>query len=168
MALTTQIRANVTAQMTKTGDLGNPAATLILNFLDTLEDGVTNLNADLAYGATETIAASGNTVLDFGTGGGLVDPFGDPFEPVEMVLLFVYAATANTNNVVIGANASEPFLMGLAGTTPTEAVKPGGFWMSFAPAGFAVVNNTNDKLKFLNSAGGTPVDFSILAIGRSA
>lgn len=168
MTLTTQIRASVTAQLSKSGDLGSPAATLILSFLDTLEDGVTNLTADLVWAETSTIAASDTGVLDFGTGGGLVDALGDPFEPAEICLYYAKADEDNVNNVVFGANASEPWLGPMAGTTPTTAIKPGAFFLWFAPQGWAVTNNSADKMKRANSGAGSGVDFSEIIIGRSA
>jgi hypothetical protein len=167
MALITQITNKVVANLTGSGDLGAPSATLILSFLDTLEDGTTNAQADMGWGDTRTVALSDSEVLDFGSGGGLVNVFGGAFEPAEIVLLAVHALPANTNSVRVGNN-TEPFLGPMLGTTPTTDVKPGGILMWYAPAGWAVANNSSDKLKMLNSGAGTSVTYSILVIGRSA
>lgn len=168
MTLSTQIRAQITATLSSTGDLGNPAVQLALSVLDTLADGVTNVQADKIYAKNHTIAASGSVELDMGAGGGMLDALGAAFEPAEVVALFVVADDGNTNNVVVGAAAAEPFLMGMGGTAPTQSCKPGGLLQKYDPAGWPVVNNTNDKLKLANSSSGTPVTASVIILARSA
>ncbi len=164
----TQIRAQISTTQTKALDLSSPSAQIAISLLDTLANGTTNVQADKVWGDTRTLAASANEVLDFGTTGGLVDAFGDAFEPLEIAAVMILAADGNTNNVVVGANATEPFVGPMGGTTPTETIKPGGCLLWYAPAGWAVVNNTNDKLKVANSGAGTGVDYSILVVARSA
>ena len=168
MALTTQVRASITASQVGDLDLTDPTAAHALSVLESLADGTSNVQADKIFSDTRSIALSSSEELDFGTTGGLSDAFGVAFEPAEIVAVLIVADEGNTNNVVVGAAAAEPFLGPLGGTAPTETIKPGGFLFWFAPAGWAKVNNTNDKLKIANSGAGTAVAYSIVVIGRSA
>ncbi len=168
MALSSQIRVSITGTLSKTRDLSSPQAQIALSLLATLADGTTNVQADKAWDDTRTLAASATEDLDMGTGGGLVDALGDAFAPLEVAALMIFAAAGNTNNVVVGAAAAEPFLGPMGGTTPTTTIKPGGSLLWYAPAGWAVANNSNDKIKVANSGAGTTVDYSIVIIGRSA
>jgi hypothetical protein len=167
-SLTAALRASINATFTDDQDLGDPTVQVALSALESLANGTSNVQADKIFSDTVTIELSGDDVLDMGTTGGMLDAFGDAFEPVEVVAVLLVADDGNTNNVVVGANASEPFLGPMAGTAPTTAVKPGGWLFWFAPAGWAVANNTNDKLKIANSGAGTGVTFSIIILGRSA
>jgi hypothetical protein len=168
MALSTQIRAAISATQSGDLDLTDPSAVHALSVLESLADGTTNVQADRIFSDTRTLAASATEDLDFGSGGGLTDAFGTAFSPAEIVCVFIVAAEANTNNVIVGAAAAEPFLGPMGGTTPTETIKPGGFLFWFSPAGWTVTNNSNDKLKIANSAGSTGVDYSIVVVARSA
>ena len=169
MALSSQIRVSITGTLSKTRDLSSPQAQIALSLLATLADGTTNVQADKAWDDTRTLAASATEDLDMGTGAGqLVDALGDAFAPAEVVAVMIFAAAANTNTVVVGAAAAEPFLGPMGGTTPTTTIKPGGCLLWYAPAGWTVTNNSNDKIKVANSGAGTGVDYSIVIIGRSA
>ena len=166
-SLAVQLRAAISATLTDDQDLSDPTAQVALQDLDSLANGTSNVQADLVFADTRTIAASGDETLDMGTTGGLTSPLGAAFEPAEIVAVLMLADSGNTNNVVVGA-ATEPFLGPLGGTTPTTSIKPGGWLYWYAPAGWAVANNTNDKLKVANSSSGTGVTYSIVIIGRSA
>ncbi len=168
MPLTASIRASITAQLSKTLDLSSPSAQPALSVLAALTNGTLNTEADRVFADTRTLAASATEDLDFGTAGGLKDDMGDPFEPVEIAALMVTAAVGNTNNVVMGNAAAEAFLGPFGAATHTLAVKPGACMLWFAPAGWPSLNNASDKLKFLNGGAGTPVTYSIIALGRSA
>lgn len=168
MTLSASIRAAIATQFSKSLDLGSPSAAPTLALVDSLADGITNDQADMVWADTRDIPLSDDEDLDFGTTGGLLDVFGDPFEPAEIVAVQITAAAGNTNNVVVGAAAAEPFLGPMGGTAPTTTLKPGASLQWYAPAGWAVANNTNDKLKVANSGAGTPVTYSIIVVGRSA
>ncbi len=166
-SLSAQLRASINATFTDDQDLGDPTVQVALSALESLANGTSNVQADKIFSDTVTIEASGDDVLDMGSTGGMLDAFGDAFEPAEVVAVLLVAADGNTNDVVVGAN-TEPFLGPMGGTTPTTSVKPGGWMFWFSPAGWAVANNSSDKLKIANSSSGTGVTFSIVILGRSA
>lgn len=166
--LSTRLTAQIIATLQSALDLGSPSAQIALSVIDSLATGTTNVQADMIFADTRTLAASASETLDMGSGGGLSDYLGAAFSPAEVVAVLIAAADGNTNSVVVGAAAAEPFLAGMGGTTPTETIKPGGFIFWYAPAGWAVANNSNDKIKVLNSSSGTGVDYSIVIVARSA
>lgn len=167
-SLSAQLRAAINVTFTDDQDLGDPTAQIALSDLDALANGTSNVQADLVYANTSTLAASATETWDMGSGGGMLNPLGGAFEPAEVVAILILADAGNTNNVVVGDAAAEPFLGPMGGTTPTSSIKPGGWLYWYAPAGWAVTNNTNDKLKIANSAGSTGVTYSIVIVGRSA
>ena len=165
MPLTTGIRAGIDCAYTKAADLGTPNAPIHLLIDVALATGTLNSQADKAWGDTRTLAASTTEDLDlFGT---LLDAFGDLFSPVEIVALMVYADAANTNDVVVGGAAATQFVGPFGAATHTHKVRPGGFYMWYAPAGFANAAGS-DFLRVGNGGAGTSVTYSIVIVGRSA
>lgn len=114
-----------------------------------------------------TIVASGTDDLDF-AGGGLVDVFGGAISLARIKLIAVYAASGNTNNVVVGGGTN-PITTIMGGTTPTTIVKPGGLWLVSAPdaAGYVVTAATADILRLANSGAGSSVTYDIIVAGAS-
>lgn len=167
-SLAVQLRAAINATFTDDQDLSDPTAAVALAGLESLANGTSNVQADLVWSDTRTIALSSSEVLDMGTGGGLTTPFGAAFSPAEVVALLALAAEGNTNNVIFGNNGTEDFFGPLGAATHTHAIKPGGWWFWFNPAGYAVTNNSSDKIKVANSGAGTSVEYSIVIVARSA
>jgi hypothetical protein len=167
-SLAVQLRAAITATFTDDQDLTDPTAAIALSALESLANGTSNVQADLVYQDTFSIPLSSSTVLDMGTGGGMTTPFGGAFAPAEVVGFLLVADAGNTNNIIIGNNATEDFLGWFGAVTHTEAVKPDGWTFHFAPAGWAVANNSTDKIKLANSGAGTAVAGSVIIIARSA
>lgn len=167
-SLAVQLRAAINATFTDDQDLSDPTAAVALAGLESLANGTSNVQADLVWSDTRTLAASASEVLDYGTGGGLTTPFGAAFSPAEMVSQLWLADEDNTNNVIVGNNGTEDFFGPLGAATHTHAIKPGGWWFWFAPAGYTVTNNSSDKQKVANSGAGTGVIYSVVSIARSA
>jgi hypothetical protein len=167
-SLTTQLRVAINATFTDDQDLSDPTASVALSALESLANGTTNVQADLVWSDTRSVALSSSEVLDMGTGGGLLTPFGAAFAPAEVCAMLVTADEGNTNNVILGNNGTEDFIGPFGAATHTMAVKPGGWYFVFAPAGWTVTNNSSDKIKVANSGAGTAVVYSIVIIGRSA
>lgn len=170
-SLNTTVRAGISAAYYGT----NPLASQAYNLPDSatqdivLAQGTAANQADLIYATSLTVSASSSTTLDLtGSGASLTDPFGASLSFLHIKAVYIRAATGNTNNVVVGNAASNPFVGPMAGTTPTSAVLPGGVLMWVAPAaGWAVVDSSSDQLKLANSSSGTSVTFQIVIIGTS-
>ena len=85
--------------------------------------------------------------------------------------LFIKAASANTNNVVIGAATSNQWAT-LLNTTGTLTLRPGASLAVVAggadATAYAVTASTGDLLKVASSAAGSSVSYDICIIGASA
>jgi len=123
--------------------------------------------ADRIYYTQPTVAASGNTTIDLA--GSVVDIFGATVTFARVKGLIVAAASANTNNVIVGNAATNGFITWVGGATHTVTVRPGGFLALMAPdaTAYAVTAGTGDLLLFTNSAAGTSVTFDVIVIGAS-
>ncbi len=131
-----------------------------------LATGVAANKADLVYAATLTIAASGNQTLNLANGS-LLNPIGEAVTFVKIKTISIVALAANTNDVVIGAAGSNPFVGPFGGTAPTIAVKPGGrVLLCNTIDGWTVGSGVN--LKLANSSSGSGVTFDIEIVGTSA
>lgn len=120
--------------------------------------------ANLLYFETLTIAASGNQNLD--VAGVLVDPLGATITAAEIVAVYVGAATANVNDVVLTRPASN----GLPLFTTAGAginIGPGDFSLRTYRNGITVTPSTGDLINLANSGAGTSVTFDVLLLGRT-
>lgn len=149
-----------------TNDLGTPMIDIPAMAATVLGSGTGEYQADLIFSDTRTVGASTSEDLDLA--GVLADPLGTTLTMVEVVAVLIYADPTNTNNVVVGA-ATQAVPLGFAGTAPTFAVPPGGWFMVGAPeGGWAVGAGATDDLKIANSGAGTSVIYTVIIIGRSA
>lgn len=123
---------------------------------------------DRLFAAQRTIAASGTDDLDL-TGTALQDILGQNLALARVKLIAVYAATGNTNNVVVGAAASNQFVGPFGAATHTLAVQPGGSLLLLSPtaAGWPVTAATADLLRIANSGAGTSVTYDVIIGGSS-
>lgn len=175
MALTAQFSARVTAGLTGTApvsDLGasvTPKTGVDQSVLENIANGTGAGQGDLLFADTRTLAAS--AVEDLDLAGVLLDAFGVAITFARIKGLYVKAAVANTNNVVIGADAVNPWAT-LLNTTGTLTLRPGASFLATVGAadaiGYAVTAGTGDLLQVANSAGGTGVDYDIVIVGASA
>ncbi|NUK22067.1 hypothetical protein [Streptomyces lunaelactis] len=153
---------------TKASDLTALEDTLNKRWAVHLDSGTGAGKADLRFTDTRTLSASATEDLDLS--GSLLDSFGAALAFVKVKGLFIKAADGNTNNVVIGAAAANPWTA-LLGATGTIVVRPGMTVGAMCGAAdvtcLAVVPGTGDLLKAANSAGGTSVTYDIVIIGSS-
>lgn len=133
-----------------------------------LDSGTGANQADKAWWDTRTINASSNDDLDLA--GSLLDAFGAVLTFVKVKAIGIAASALNTNNVVMGAAASNQFVGPFGAATHTAAVAPGGFQCFARPdgTGWPVVASTGDILRIANGGAGTPVTYDIVIIGTSA
>lgn len=169
MALTSTLAMSAFAELTSSLDLGTGSAKQSLNRSVTLSSGTTAGKADRVFSDRRTLAASATEDLDLA--GVLLDAFGAAITFVRIKGLFISAAAANTNNVVVGAASANQWAT-LLNTTGTVTLRPGascGFIAGSADAtAYAVAAGTGDLLKVANSAAGTSVTYDIHIVGASA
>lgn len=166
MGLRTQIAVRLTALLTGAPDKGQTRHEIdeLIAAVD-LESGTGTGQADLLFDDTRTIAASSNETLDLNA---LTDMLGVTANFVKVKALIVKASAGNTNDVVVGAAASNPFVGPMGGTTPTHTLKPGGVMVWYNPAGWSSANGASDQLKIANSSSGSSVAYDLYIVGTSA
>ncbi|MFG2277519.1 hypothetical protein ACGFNQ_02375 [Streptomyces asoensis] len=156
------------AELSAAAGLGTARVPAQLSRSVTLANGTGVGKADKVYQARRTLAASATEDLDLA--GVLADALGSTVTFVRVKGLFISAAAANANNVVVGAASSNAWAA-LLNATGTLTVRPGatvGAMAGVADAGYAVTAGTGDLLKIANSAGGTSVQYDIFIVGASA
>ncbi|MFD6968380.1 hypothetical protein [Streptomyces sp. NPDC059949] len=83
----------------------------------------------------------------------------------------ISAAAANTNNVIVGANASADWI-GLLNAAGTVTLRPGATFAAMSGSadatGMVVTATTADLIKVANSAGSTSVSYDVIIVGNSA
>ncbi len=165
--MTITVTAGVKGTLPKTVDVGTVDAVYRQIFSLPLAYGTANGECDLVYSDTFTIAASGSTTLDLA--GSLTMANGAAAVFVEVAAIFLTADAANTNNIIMGNNASADFIGWFGSATHTLSVTPGGAIFLAAPgAGRAVTATSADIIKLANSSSGTSVTGTIVIVGRSA
>jgi hypothetical protein len=169
MALSTTVRASISARQTSALDLGSAAASISAADEVSYADGAGAGQANRAWQDTRTLAASATEDLDLA--GTLTDAFGATVTFARVKAIRIKAAPDNTNNVVVGAASSNAWAS-LLNATGTLTLRPGAFVelaVSEADAtGYAVTAGTGDLLKVANSGAGSSVSYDIVIIGASA
>lgn len=123
--------------------------------------------ADRLWADQRTIAASGTDSLDLN--GVLVDAVGTTLSLLRVKLIYIAAASGNTNNVVVGGAGANTFINWVGAAAHTVNVRPGGFLALYAPdaTAYGVTAGTGDILQVANSGAGTPVTYNVVIIGSS-
>ncbi|MEU6535513.1 hypothetical protein [Streptomyces sp. NPDC047000] len=157
------------AELSTALDLGTGKAPQSLSRQMSLKNGTAAGQADRVFSDRRTLAASATEDLDLA--GVLLDAFGSAITFARIKGLVIAAAAGNTNNVVVGAAASNPWAT-LLSSTGTVTLRPGAFLAvgtgTADATGYAVTAATADLLKIANSAGSTSVTYDIHIIGASA
>ena len=170
MGLATSVILSVVADYTRALDLADTRSPLNKKYSLTLVDGAAAGQANVVFHDRRTLAPSANEDLDL-IGTMLSDPAGVALSLVRVKGLFIAAAQANVNNVVVGAAAANPWAT-LLNATGTITFRPGasmGYFVSALDAvGHTVTPGTGDLLRVTNGGAGTPVDYDIIVIGANA
>ena len=168
MTLTTRVTARVEATHTSGLDLATVSDPL--DFLRRIElaSGTGASQADQVWHDQRTLSASASEDLDFA--GSLADAFGSTLTFARIKLLAVYAAAANTNNVVVTQDSSAGVAGIFTGASEGVSVRPGGIFLWVAPdaTAAAVTATSADLITFTNSSSGTSVTYDVVVIGASA
>ncbi len=169
MAVSSSLSMAATVSQTKTLDLTTVADPLMFRRAVNLTDGTTAGKADKVFHDRRTLAASATEDLDLA--GSLLDVFGAVINLVRVKGLFISAAAANENNVIIGNAASNGWAT-LLNATGTLILRPGASIGAMAgPAdatAYAVTAGTGDLLTVANSGAGSAVTYDIVIVGASA
>lgn len=169
MALTSDLGISISATLTKAADLSTPSDPMSWRRGVHLESGTTAGKADLRFADTRTLAASATEDLDLA--GVLTDVYGTALTFVRIKGIFISASSANSNNVVVGAAASNQWAT-LLNATGTITLRPGATFAAMSGSadatGMAVTAGTGDLLKVANSGAGSSVSYDIVIIGASA
>lgn len=166
--LSAKIRVLLQATLEDTKGLATVPANLNRADLIDFASGVGLNQANRIYTAAVNIAAAGTLELDLA--GVLTDVFGAVITFARIKAIYVQAAVANVNNVVVGGAAATPFIGPFADATDKIHARPGGMILLVAPdaTGWPVGAGASDKLLFENSGGGTAVDFNLVIVGANA
>lgn len=167
MPLTSGVSVALSGTLTSALDLATGSSPLSVRKAVNLASGTGIGKADKIWADRRTLAASATEDLDLA--GVLLDAFGTAITFVKVKGLYISAADANSNNVVVGA-ATAPWAT-LLSTTGTLTLRPGAFvgvGTGAADAGYAVTATTGDILKIANSGAGTSITYDIAIIGASA
>lgn len=164
------VRANIAltidATLTGTGDLGSPKQRVPIDELIQLSEGTAAVDeANILFQDTRTLAASANEDLDLA--GSLTNAFGATIAAAEVVLLFIRAASGNTNNVNVTRPASNGFAGPFLAAGDGVSIKPGEWQVFVSQTGWAVTAGTGDLVNIANSAGGSSVSYDVVVIART-
>lgn len=167
MALTSRVSVDLSAVLTGSADFGAPSSRVNLAQKLDLSSGTGAGKADKIWSRRRTIAASGSDDLDLA--GSLSDVFGGTITFATIKVLYVKASDANTNDVVVGGDASAAWDT-MLGDSGTIALKPGAVLLvaSTAANPWAVTATTADILQVANSSSGSSVTYDIAILGASS
>lgn len=169
MPMSSSLSIAATVTQTKALDLTTTSDPLMFRQAVSLASGTGAGQADKVFHDRRTLAASAAEDLDLA--GVLLDAFGAAITFVRVKGLFITAAAANVNNVVVGADATAPWAT-LLNATGTITLRPGASFAAMAGAAdgtaYAVTATTADMLQVANSAAGTSVTYDIIIVGSSA
>lgn len=170
MGLRSSLAIAASATQTSALDLTSASAPVNFSRAVALGSGTGAGKADRMWTDRRQIAASGTDDLDL-VGTALLDPFGAVVTFTRIKGLFISADHANTNDLVIGAAASNPWV-GLLNAAGTFKLKPGGSAAFIAgvedATAWATTATTGDLLRVANGAAGSVVNYDIVIIGASA
>lgn len=168
MAPTLTAKISVAVQVEYRNPLDLSAAVDNLDFQKVLRlgSGVAAGQADRCWHSRRILAASATENLDLS--GTLTDEYGNPLTPARIKGLYVRAADANTNDVVVGGAGTNAWTGPFGGTAHTLAVPPGMLLPLTRLDGWPVTANTADLLKFANGGAGSPVTYDVVIFATSA
>ncbi len=155
----------VLGQMIKALDIGTARLDVNYSKRYTVTNGTGASQSNMVWTDTRTVAASSSDDLDLY--GGLTNAFGDTINFAAVKGIFIFAATANINNLIIGGDGAG-LVNWVGNANDVVNVKPGGMFAIYDPSagGYGVTNTSADVLQIANSSSGSGVDYDIIVIGE--
>jgi hypothetical protein len=157
---------NLKGLLTKALDIGTGTLNVDYTKRYTVSNGTGADQANMIWTDTRTLSASASEDLDLY--GGLTNAFGDTMNFSAIKGVFIFAASGNTNNVLIGGDGSAPVVGWVGNGSDIVVVKPGGMFCLYDPSagGSGITNTTADILQIANSSSGSSVDYDIMVLGE--
>jgi hypothetical protein len=165
MAVTASLVANFAALLTgAAGGLGTASVRHPLEKTISFTDGTGAAQVNKIWTrSAQSLAASTSDSWDLS--GSLTDSLGTTVVFTKMKLIYIFAAAANVNNVVLGNDTNHVPIFGAV--THSVAVLPGNVLCltNNSAAGWTVTAGTGDIIKITNSGAGTAVVYDIAILG---
>lgn len=132
--------------------------------LRTLDDGTGDYQAQKMFVDTRSLNASANEDLDLS--GALAGPAGLSAVFTKVKGIFIKAAAANVNSVIVKPADENGFLGPFGDASDAIAIGPGDVFMATAlKAGWTVTASTGDLLNIANGGAGSAVSYDIVLFG---
>lgn len=143
-----------------TADLGTLSHSFAELFSNTFTSGTGANQVNSMFADNRSI--SGNDDLDLA--GGLTDSFGNTVTFTSVKAILIRATSTNTDNLVLGAEGTNPFSTPFNDATDAIIIPPGGLFCLTNPAanGFVVTAGTGDILRVAPTSGTQAYDIIIL------
>jgi hypothetical protein len=154
----------IDSTLTKALDLSSlPIDPFFLQVSNLLSNGTATGLASQQWYDSRNLIASATEDIDFA--GGVTNAFGVVVTFITLKVIFVRAATTNTNSVEVTRKATTGLPLFMADGDGIS-LAPGAWFIYASPTtGKTVTATTDDTLTFTNSAGGTAVDYDIFVAG---
>lgn len=161
---TGSLKVTATGTLSKTTDFTTTTDPLSYSKTFDLANGTSADQANMMWSDQRTLTASSTENIDLA--GSLTNAFGDAITFTKLRGIIIYAASGNTNNVLLGGDAASISTL-VGNINDIIVIRPGGMFAAIAPdaTGYAVTATTADIIKIANSAGSTSVTYDIVLIG---
>jgi hypothetical protein len=152
---TLQVVVKMVGELTNVLDLSLPIDSFDQDYTTTFSDG-TGANQGNMLWHDQRSVGTGSEDLDLA--GGLTSAFGTTITFAVIKGILIYAAAANTGNIIVSRPASNGLVLFAAASDALAALKPGGLFLFTDPsaAGLTVTASTGDLLN-IDSSSGTSV-----------
>jgi hypothetical protein len=167
MTLTANLNVQFSASQTGTHTIAEPNFEPRISMSLAFEDGVGLNQADLQWVIERTLAAGASDLLDLTAG--LMDAFNKPIVFAEIVAILITTDAENTDNLEIGAAASEAWTGIFGAATDKIKLPPGGMFAISSPGdpGIGAVDGTSNTLQLKNASATESCSFQIAIVGRT-
>lgn len=151
--------------MVKSLDIGTARLDVNYSKRYSVANGTSSDQANMIWTDNRSVSASSSEDLDLY--GGLTNAFGDTINFSAIKGIFIFADSANVNNLIIGGD-SNALVNYVGNANDVINVKPGGMFAVYDPSagGYGVTNSTGDVLQVANSSSGSSVVYDIIIIGE--
>jgi len=164
MAVSAKVAISIAATLTGTPDNGTSRTELDVGAVADVANGTGNGQANLVWSDTRTLASGANETIDLRA---LTDAHGAAVAFAEVGSIVIEALAANSTNLTFGDGASEPWVAPWGGVDAALVLTPGARVGFHSPAGYAVANDSADKLYVVNGSGAAAT-YKIGILGRNA
>lgn len=155
-----KLSVSISGALTNDVDIGNTKYSFSKSYSKSLSNGTGANQANMIF--TDSRSTSSNDDLDLA--GVLLNAFGAAITFTSIKAIMIEASAANTTNIIIGAEGTNPFSSMFGDASDTIILAPGGIFVISNPsaAGFAVTAGTGDKLRIAASSGTVAYDLVIV------